>query len=79
MNKQPTVIGIDLAKAVFHIVRMDRRGATVLRKRLARAALMDFIIAAMAEPSPSIRGSKRREGAVNRCVQGAPTACPDSP
>jgi transposase len=52
MKKQPTVLGIDLAKTVFHIVGMDRRGAIVLRKRLSRAVLMDVI----AQLSPLLIG-----------------------
>jgi transposase len=37
------VLGIDIAKRVFHAVGMDNTGKIVLRKRLARNALMPFI------------------------------------
>jgi transposase len=38
-----TVLGIDLAKLVFHVVGMDDTGHVVLRKRMARGALLHFI------------------------------------
>jgi transposase len=38
-----SVRGIDLAKRLFHVVGMHERGQIVLRKRLARNALMPFI------------------------------------
>jgi transposase len=38
-----SVLGIDIAKRVFHVVGMDERGQIVLRKRLSRNALMPFI------------------------------------
>jgi transposase len=37
------VLGIDIAKLVFHVVGMDRTGHVVLRKRLARSELLRFI------------------------------------
>src|SRR5918997_2942874 len=43
MAQTITVLGIDIAKQVFHIVGMDDRGRVVLRKRLARSALLTFI------------------------------------
>ncbi len=38
-----SVLGIDIAKRIFHVVGMDKRGQIVLRKRLARHALMPCI------------------------------------
>src|SRR5713101_9550565 len=38
-----SVLGIDIAKRVFHVVGMDERGKIVLRKRLSRHALIPFI------------------------------------
>jgi transposase len=38
-----SVLGIDIAKRIFHVVGMNERGQIVLRKRLARNALMPFI------------------------------------
>jgi transposase len=38
-----SVLGIDIAKRVFHVVGMDERGQIVLRKRLSRHDLMPFI------------------------------------
>jgi transposase len=38
-----SVLGIDLAKQIFHVVGMDDTGTVVLRKRLPRSALMSFI------------------------------------
>jgi hypothetical protein len=43
MEKQLSVIGIDLAKSVFHVVGMDHCGTVMLRKRLSREAVMGFI------------------------------------
>jgi transposase len=43
MKQYPSVLGIDLAKRVFHVVGMDDAGHVVLRKRLTRDALMPFI------------------------------------
>ena len=38
-----SVLGIDIAKRVFHVVGMDERGQIVLRKRLSRHDLIPFI------------------------------------
>jgi transposase len=43
MAQTISVLGIDIAKQVFHIVGMEDRGRVVLRKRLARSALLTFI------------------------------------
>jgi transposase len=43
MQQNLSVVGIDLAKRVFHVAGMDERGKIVLRKRLTREALMPFI------------------------------------
>lgn len=40
---QVSVLGIDTAKQLFHIVGMDSTGSIVWRKRLTRGALMLFI------------------------------------
>ena len=40
---QVSVLGIDIAKQVFHVVGMDETGTIVWRKRLTRSALMPFI------------------------------------
>ena len=37
------VLGIDLAKQIFHVVGMDDTGTVVLRKCLPRSSLMPFI------------------------------------
>ena len=37
------VLGIDIAKQVFHVVGMDDSGHVVLRKRLARSTLLTFM------------------------------------
>jgi transposase len=36
-------LGIDLAKAVFQLHGVDAAGAVILRKRLKRAAVLDFL------------------------------------
>ena len=38
-----SVLGIDIAKRVFHVVGMHERDQIVLRKRLSRHDLMPFI------------------------------------
>ena len=43
MKQNPSVLGIDLAKRVFHLVGMDAQGHVVLRKRLTREALLPFV------------------------------------
>src|ERR687894_325964 len=43
MAQQMSVLGIDIAKLVCHVVGMDDRGYVVLRKRLARSELLHFI------------------------------------
>src|SRR2546428_2597968 len=43
MEKKLSVVGIDIAKQVFHLVGMDEHGTIVMRKRLYRAQVMGFI------------------------------------
>ena len=43
MKSDLSVVGIDIAKRVFHVVGMDEKGQIVLRKRLSRPDLMPFI------------------------------------
>jgi len=43
MAQKINVLGIDIAKLVFHIVGMDATGHVVLCKRIARGALLHFI------------------------------------
>ncbi len=43
MAQQISVLGIDIAKLVLHVVGMDESGHVVLRKRLARRELPTFI------------------------------------
>src|SRR5215831_20878810 len=43
MAQQISVLGIDIAKLVFHIVGMDDTGHVVLRKRITRGELLHFI------------------------------------
>jgi len=39
-----TILGIDLAKSIFHLHGVDAHGRAVLRKRLSRAQLLPFIV-----------------------------------
>src|SRR5215831_8786868 len=41
--KKLSVVGIDIAKQVFHFVGMDEQGTILVRKRLYRAQVMAFI------------------------------------
>jgi transposase len=43
MAQTISVLGIDIAKLVFHVVGMDDSGQVVLRKRIARSELLTFI------------------------------------
>lgn len=43
MEKKRSVLGIDLAKQVFHLAGMDAHGKVVRRQRLDRSQLMGFI------------------------------------
>jgi transposase len=43
MAQHMSVLGIDIAKLVFHVVGMDDTGHVVLRKRLARSELLNFL------------------------------------
>jgi len=43
MQPEMSVLGIDMAKRVFHAVGMDARGKIVLRKRLSRHDRMPFL------------------------------------
>ena len=43
MTPEMSVLGIDIAKRVFHAVGMDERGKIVLRKRLSRHDLMPLL------------------------------------
>src|SRR5216683_1884258 len=43
MKHEMSVLGIDIAKRLFHAVGMDERGKIVWRKRLSRHGLIPFI------------------------------------
>ena len=43
MAQHMSVLGIDIAKPVFHVVGMDDSGHVVLRKRLARRTVLTFL------------------------------------
>ena len=43
MARKLSVLGIDIAKLVFHVVGMDDTGAVVLRKRIARSEVLQFV------------------------------------
>ena len=38
-----TTIGIDLAKRIFHVHGVDKNGKTVLKKKLMRDNVLDFM------------------------------------
>jgi hypothetical protein len=42
MTPELCVVGIDLAKSIFHLVGLGERGKIILRKRLARGEVMPF-------------------------------------
>src|SRR5215470_17521284 len=43
MKSELSVVGIDLAKSIFHLVGTDERGTIILRKRLARGEVLSFM------------------------------------
>ena len=43
MKQEMSVLGIDIAKRLFHAVGMDERGTIAFRKRLSRHDLMPLI------------------------------------
>src|SRR5207248_4642390 len=59
MEQKLSVLGIDLAKQVFHLVGMDAHGTMLVRKRLYRAQMMAFI----AQLSPTLIGMEACGGA----------------
>src|SRR5215471_16338541 len=59
MKPAMSVLGIDIAKRVFHAVGMDERGKIVWRKRLSRHDLMPF----MAQLPPVLVGMEACGGA----------------
>lgn len=44
MAQDISVVGIDIAKRVFHLVGMDGRGQVILRKRLHRSEVLSFMV-----------------------------------
>jgi len=42
MTTAPMIVGIDLGKNWFHLIGLDRRGATVLRRKLNRVQLAEY-------------------------------------
>src|SRR5262245_60669965 len=52
MEKKLSVVGIDIAKQVFHLVGMDEHGTILMRKRLYRVEVMAFI----AQLPPTLMG-----------------------
>jgi transposase len=59
MEKKLSVLSIDNAQQVFHLVGMNAHGTILLRKRLARAQVMTFI----AQLSPPLMGMEACAGA----------------
>jgi transposase len=43
MTSKLSVVGIDIAKRIFHLVGTDDRGKVVRRKRLARGEVLSFM------------------------------------
>jgi len=43
MKSELSVVGIDLAKSIFHLVGTDARGKIIVRKRLARGEVLSFM------------------------------------
>jgi transposase len=59
MEKKLSVLGLEIAKQVLHFVGMDAHGTMVVRKRLSRAPVMEFI----AQLPPTCMGMEACRGA----------------
>ena len=59
MEKKRSVVGIDMAKQVLHLVGMDEHGTILVRKWLYRAQMMAFI----AQLPPTLTGMEACGGA----------------
>ena len=44
MRQDISVVGIDIAKRVFHLVGTDKRGTVIMRKRLNRREVLSFMV-----------------------------------
>jgi len=42
-NQQIAVLGIDLGKQTFHVHGVDARGESILRKKMTRTQLVEFL------------------------------------
>ena len=69
MAQTISVLGIDIAKLVFHVVGMDNAGRVVLRKRLARSELPRFI-ANMPPPRIGMEACGSAHYWARRCAHG---------
>ena len=59
MKREMSVIGIDIAKRVFHLVGMDERGKIVMRTRCSRGEVLPL----MANLAPVTVGMEACSGA----------------
>ena len=59
MKRDMSVVGIDIAKRVFHLVGMDDRGKIVMHKRCSRGEVLPL----MANLGPVIIGMEACGGA----------------
>ena len=59
MKRDISVVGIDIAKRVFHLVGMDKRGKIVMRKRCRRGEVLPL----MANLGPTTIGMEACGGA----------------
>ena len=59
MKRDISVVGIDIAKRVFHLVGMDKRGKIVMRKRCSRGEVLPL----MATLGPTTMGMEACGGA----------------
>ena len=70
MKRDMSVVGIDIAKRVFHLVGMDERGKIVMRKRCSRGEVLPLL--ANLGPGPAhmtqdIYGKKFFPTPLNQC------------
>src|SRR5918992_3031007 len=74
MAQKIHVLGIDIAKLVFHVVGMDHTGRVVLRTRLARRELLRFVATL-----PPLRIGMEACGSAHYWARRFPAACRPQP
>ena len=79
------IIGLDVAKNVFHVDGADKRGRAIFSKRISRGRLLDFFVAQVQNRSGPSTGARAMTNAERQRVMssseppGASTTAPLRP